>query len=238
MEGWVAVGQGQDITGMVLRVQPSQGAEVAAPDLTLMGVQAAPASSSSATRRKPPVTPSCTTSQYLKDGACVACAAGTTSAGGNATECTASSSSSSCSSSRATGGTVTTCRRFVIHTFTSNGTFAVVDSTLNYVDVLTVGGGGAGASVLWPRRRRRRSQVCRQPSCTDTLLHCDRRSRRLVRRRRRCECICIWHDSPRRTRIEKWKPQQVAEGATLVVLILVTCYILTPRAEAEGRISG
>ena len=60
MEDWVAVGQevgaGQEAehTYPVIRVQPSQGAEVVAVALILMGVQAAPASSSSATRRKPP----------------------------------------------------------------------------------------------------------------------------------------------------------------------------------------
>ena len=57
MEGWVAVGQA-DMTGLVIRVQPSQGAvegaEVVAPELRMVEGQAAPASSSSATRRKPP----------------------------------------------------------------------------------------------------------------------------------------------------------------------------------------
>lgn len=68
------------------------------------------------------------------------------------TECTSSSSdgspspSDSCSSSRATGGTVTTDGDYTIHTFTSSHTFAVVDSTLNEVDVLVVGGGGGGSS--------------------------------------------------------------------------------------------
>ena len=54
------------------------------------------------------------------------------------------SSSSSCSSSRATGGTITTFGDYVIHTFTSSGTFEVTDSTLTEVDVLVVGGGGSG----------------------------------------------------------------------------------------------
>ena len=40
---------------------------------------------------------------------------------------------------------VTTVGDYVVHNFTSNGTFAVVDSTLIDVDVLVVGGGGAGA---------------------------------------------------------------------------------------------
>ena len=57
MEGWVAVGQA-DMTGLVIRVQPSQGAvegaEVVASELRMVEGQAAPASSSSATRRKPP----------------------------------------------------------------------------------------------------------------------------------------------------------------------------------------
>ena len=55
-----------------------------------------------------------------------------------------SSPSGSCSSSRATGGTVTTSGEYTIHTFTSSGTFKVTDSTLTAVDVLVVGGGGAG----------------------------------------------------------------------------------------------
>ena len=97
-------------------------------------------------KKKATATPSCTTSQYLKDGSCVACATGTTSAGGNATECTASSSSGSNSSdgSRATGGNITTFGDYVIHNFTSIGTFAVTDSSLTEVDVLVVGGGGGG----------------------------------------------------------------------------------------------
>ena len=53
MEGWVAVGQAHKMI-MVIRVQPSQGAEVVAPVVRLVEGQAAPASSSSATRRKPP----------------------------------------------------------------------------------------------------------------------------------------------------------------------------------------
>ena len=83
---------------------------------------------------------------------CNECPAGQTSAGGRVTECTSSSSdgspspSDSCSSSRATGGTVTTDGDYTIHTFTSSHTFAVVDSTLNEVDVLVVGGGGGGSS--------------------------------------------------------------------------------------------
>ena len=55
------------------------------------------------------------------------------------------SSSSSCSSSRATGGNVTTFGDYVIHSFTSSGTFEVTDSTLTEVDVLVVGGGASGA---------------------------------------------------------------------------------------------
>ena len=53
MEGWVAVGQAHKMI-MVIRVQPSQGAEVVAPEVRILEGQAAPASSSSATRRKPP----------------------------------------------------------------------------------------------------------------------------------------------------------------------------------------
>ena len=57
MEDWVAVGQADLVIRtwkMVIRVQPSQGAEEEVVVLIVMGVQAAPASSSSATRRKPP----------------------------------------------------------------------------------------------------------------------------------------------------------------------------------------
>ena len=57
MEDWVAVGRAE-YPGLVIRVQPSQGAvegaEVVAPELRMVEGQAAPASSSSATRRKPP----------------------------------------------------------------------------------------------------------------------------------------------------------------------------------------
>ena len=65
---------------------------------------------------------------------CNECPAGQTSAGGRVTECT----------SRATGGTVTTVGEYTIHTFTSTGTFTVIDSTLTEVEVLVVGGGGSG----------------------------------------------------------------------------------------------
>ena len=40
--------------------------------------------------------------------------------------------------------TITTFGDYVIHNFTSNGTFAVTDSSLTEVDVLVVGGGGGG----------------------------------------------------------------------------------------------
>ena len=54
-EDWAEVLQeGRCMVLRVLRVQPSQGVEVAAVYICLRGVQAAPASSSSATRRKPP----------------------------------------------------------------------------------------------------------------------------------------------------------------------------------------
>ena len=60
MGDWVAVDQAMYLeqahllTRMVLRVQPSQGAEVVVVDIRLKVVQAALASSSSATRRKAP----------------------------------------------------------------------------------------------------------------------------------------------------------------------------------------
>ena len=53
MEDWAEVLQERRVLSL-LRVQPSQGAEVVAVDTWITGVQAAPASSSSATRRKPP----------------------------------------------------------------------------------------------------------------------------------------------------------------------------------------
>ena len=53
LEDWVAAGQDQ-VTLVVSRVQPSQEAEVVAPEVRMMEGQAAPASSSFATRRKPP----------------------------------------------------------------------------------------------------------------------------------------------------------------------------------------
>ena len=53
-------------------------------------------------------------------------------------------SSTSCSSSRATGGTITTVGEYTIHTFISDGTFEVTDSTLTVVDALVVGGGAGG----------------------------------------------------------------------------------------------
>ena len=53
MEDWVAVGRAE-YPGLVIRVQPSQGAEVVVPEVRMVEGQAAPASSSSATRRKPP----------------------------------------------------------------------------------------------------------------------------------------------------------------------------------------
>ena len=52
MEVWVEVRQ--DRLSLVITVQPSQGAEVVAPEIRILEGQAAPASSSSATRRKPP----------------------------------------------------------------------------------------------------------------------------------------------------------------------------------------
>ena len=45
---------------------------------------------------------------------------------------------------RASGGTVTAVGEYTIHTFTSTGTFTVIDSTLTEVEVLVVGGGGSG----------------------------------------------------------------------------------------------
>jgi hypothetical protein len=42
----------------------------------------------------------------------------------------------------ATGGTETTCDQYVIHTFTSNGTFTLTSNGI--VDILLVGGGGGG----------------------------------------------------------------------------------------------
>ena len=76
---------------------------------------------------------------------CNMCAPGTTSAGGRVTECSAIPNSDA----RATGGTtITTVGDYVIHTFTSSGTFAVTDSSLTEVDVLVVGGGGGGGGEV------------------------------------------------------------------------------------------
>ena len=54
MEDWVAVGRAE-YPGLVIRVQPSQGAEVVAVETRILEVQAAPVWSSPATR-KPPAT--------------------------------------------------------------------------------------------------------------------------------------------------------------------------------------
>ena len=76
---------------------------------------------------------------------CTACPSDQTSAGGSLGECTPyHSASCSATAPRATGGTVTAVGDYTIHTFTSGGTFAVVDTMLTWVDVLVVGGGGAG----------------------------------------------------------------------------------------------
>ena len=74
---------------------------------------------------------------------CNMCAPGMTSAGGRVTECSAIPNSDA----RATGGTtITTVGDYVIHNFTSNGTFLVTDSSLTEVEVLVVGGAGGGSS--------------------------------------------------------------------------------------------
>ena len=85
----------------------------------------------------------CKAGYYLDNSGlnCHMCDPGTTSAGGRVTECSAILNSDA----RATGGTtVTTFGDYVIHNFTSNGTFAVTDFSLTEVDVLVVGGGGGG----------------------------------------------------------------------------------------------
>jgi hypothetical protein len=86
--------------------------------------------------------PTCN-SGYTVSGT-TSCSLGTLTAA-NCTVTPSPSSSSSCSSSRATGGNVTTFGDYVIHSFTSSGTFEVTDSTLTEVDVLVVGGGAGGA---------------------------------------------------------------------------------------------
>ena len=52
----------------------------------------------------------------------------------------------------ATGGTITTCGDFKIHTFTADGTFSVTDGggPKGIVDYIVVGGGGGAGGSSWP----------------------------------------------------------------------------------------